>query len=264
MLVQFVRAYPNQLAPPPGPSTHAPYSAHHMRGISALGRTRSEISSASNCGGDSPNSPTGIVFYAILRLPMTVDIDAYKRDLNILEQQGSKMYDDLLFQYLDARKKLDESDRALANEVRGTFRRDYQRWYTVASAVVRQLIPHRIVEFDNLYMGDGKDKPISVTTYNIQDWLNGIRPSVDYTGQKLFDDLGTIMRRFETQLGILKSANERFESSLLDMGRIVQADLFDSELDSARELLKHGFGRGAAAVAGVVLEKHLSQVDRST
>jgi hypothetical protein len=40
----------------------------------------------------------------------------------------------------------------------------------------------------------------------------------------------------------------------------VQADLFDSELAAARELLKKGFLRGAGVIAGVVLEGHLSQV----
>jgi hypothetical protein len=44
------------------------------------------------------------------------------------------------------------------------------------------------------------------------------------------------------------------------MRQLVQADLFDTELDSARELTKHGFRRGAGAIAGVVLEKHLAQV----
>jgi hypothetical protein len=66
--------------------------------------------------------------------------------------------------------------------------------------------------------------------------------------------------RFQTQLKILKASNVRFESTLLDIRQLVQADLFDSELDAARELLKHKFGRGAGAICGVVLEKHLSQV----
>ena len=62
------------------------------------------------------------------------------------------------------------------------------------------------------------------------------------------------------QLEILKSATARFESKLLEIQQLVQADLFDSELDAARELVKHKFERGAGAIAGVVLEKHLSQV----
>ncbi|AQU05233.1 hypothetical protein B1778_00360 [Dehalococcoides mccartyi] len=49
-------------------------------------------------------------------------------------------------------------------------------------------------------------------------------------------------------------------NSLFDIKQIVQADLFDSELDVARELLKNGFIRAAGAVAGVVLESHLKQV----
>ena len=40
----------------------------------------------------------------------------------------------------------------------------------------------------------------------------------------------------------------------------MQADLFDSEIDAARELLKNKFLRAAGAIAGVVLEKHLHQV----
>src|SRR5690606_2284536 len=59
---------------------------------------------------------------------------------------------------------------------------------------------------------------------------------------------------------ILKSAQARFESTLLDIRQLVQADLFDSELDAATELVKKGFLRAAGAVAGVVLEKHLAQV----
>ncbi len=38
------------------------------------------------------------------------------------------------------------------------------------------------------------------------------------------------------------------------------ADLFDSELESAKELSKKGFLRAGGALAGVVLEKHLAQV----
>ena len=65
---------------------------------------------------------------------------------------------------------------------------------------------------------------------------------------------------FECQLGIVKSAQRRFESSLFDIQKIVRADLFDSEIDAARKLLKNGFLRAAGALAGVVLEKHLEQV----
>lgn len=47
---------------------------------------------------------------------------------------------------------------------------------------------------------------------------------------------------------------------MFDIRQLVQADLFESELESAGALAKGGFARAAGAVAGVVLEKHLRQV----
>lgn len=66
--------------------------------------------------------------------------------------------------------------------------------------------------------------------------------------------------QYKTQLEILESVQSRFDSSLHDIAQLVRADLFDSELDSARELANSGFLRGAGAIAGVVLEKHLGEV----
>jgi len=66
--------------------------------------------------------------------------------------------------------------------------------------------------------------------------------------------------QFQQQMAILKSVKERFESSLFDIRQLVQADLFDSELEAAEELAKNRFSRAAGAVAGVVLERHLLQV----
>ena len=62
------------------------------------------------------------------------------------------------------------------------------------------------------------------------------------------------------QVAILKSVEARFESSLFEIRALVQADVFDSELDAARELNKNGFFRAAGAVSGVVLEAHLKEL----
>lgn len=69
--------------------------------------------------------------------------------------------------------------------------------------------------------------------------------------------------KFQQQLNVLKSVERRFESSLFDIKQLAQVDLFDSELASAKELVKHKFIRAAGAVAGVVLEKHLLQVSHN-
>jgi len=64
----------------------------------------------------------------------------------------------------------------------------------------------------------------------------------------------------EQQLNILRSAQQRFKSSLFDIRQLVSADLYDSEIEAARPLVKSKFLRAAGAMAGVVLEKHLTQV----
>ena len=156
---------------------------------------------------------------------------------------------------------LKNEHKEVAKELDGSFERNYQRWYTEATAVVRQLIPDRLEEFQSLYRGEARRKDFNAITYCVQDWLNGVRARTDsHRAEKPFDDFAIVVMRFQTQMGILCAVEARFASSLFDIRQLVQADLFDSELEAARELKKNGFLRGAGAMAGVVLEKHLAQV----
>ena len=188
------------------------------------------------------------------------NLDKYRTNLERLTKLGDTMEADLMLRSLVADGEVDNEHQDLAKKILGTFEQRYQDWYTEACAVIRQLIPERLAEFESLYKGEPRRKGIDSTTYNIQDWLNGVRSGTDSLGKKYYDDFAIVSMRFRTQLAILKSVSSRFESSLFDIRQLVQADLFDSELDTARELLKHGFVRAAGAVAGVVLERHLSQV----
>ena len=62
---------------------------------------------------------------------------------------------------------------------------------------------------------------------------------------------------------VFRAAKEDFEGGYLSSIRsIVQAELFDSELDQARELVAKGFIVPAAVVAGVVLETTLRELCR--
>lgn len=191
---------------------------------------------------------------------MTSNLDKYKADLKRLTELGDTLDADLTLRSLGSVGELDDEHKDLAKKIKGSFERRYQDWYTEATSVIRQLIPDRLGEFESLYKGELRRKEINSTSYNIQDWLNGVRSGTKYTGEKYYNDFAIISMRFRTQLAILKSVSARFESSLFDIRQLVQADLFDSELDTARELLKHGFLRAAGAIAGVVLEKHLGQV----
>jgi len=191
---------------------------------------------------------------------MASNLEKYKADLKALTDLGDLMDADLGFRHQEELGKLTKEDREASKHLRGKFEGEYQRWYTEASALIRQLIPDRLEEFTHLYKGDGKRKATNASTYHIQDWLNGVRSGKQYDGTKYYDDFAVVSMRFRTQLAILKSVTARFESSLFDIKQLVQADLLDSEIEGARELNKHGFGRAAGAVAGVVLEKHLGQV----
>jgi hypothetical protein len=118
------------------------------------------------------------------------------------------------------------------------LRRDYQKWYTPSLAVVRQLLPDRLSEFTTLYEGDRA----------IRDNLMGYAHSY-FPKEKL-----------EMQACILESAAGRLDDILSNLRGVLQADLFDSEIDAARHLADNGHFRAAGAVAGVVLEGHLREL----
>ena len=94
--------------------------------------------------------------------------------------------------------------------------------------------------------------------YVIEDYLQELRVTNSFSGEIKVGTESAIPQ-LEQQLNILRSIEKRFESTLFDIAQLVQADLFDSELEAAKELNKNKFSRGAGAIAGVVLEKHLEQ-----
>jgi hypothetical protein len=186
------------------------------------------------------------------------NLEKYRGDLQRLLDLGSRMMLDLTSRHEATSIPLTAEQKETAKKLKGTFEGEYQRWYSESMAIVRQLLPRRLAEFEGLYRGDKKRKGIDVVTYTIQDWLLGIRAAPNqHNGEKLFDDFGAVVMRFTTQYDILTSIESRFESSLFEIAQLARADLFDSELDAARALLKSGFVRAAGVVAGVVLEKHL-------
>lgn len=66
--------------------------------------------------------------------------------------------------------------------------------------------------------------------------------------------------RFIELLAVFRAAREDYEGGYLHSVRsLIQAELFDTELDQARELLRGGYKLAAAVIAGVVLETALRQ-----
>lgn len=133
------------------------------------------------------------------------------------------------------------------------FNKEYQKWYSESKSLIRQIIPDRLSDFVKQYERQPNRKMLQWDNYTIEDYLQGLR-RLDLVTMKAG------ISRMEQQLRIVESAQQRFKSSLFEIRQIVAADLFDSEIEAARGLLKQKFFRAAGAIAGVILEKHLAQV----
>ncbi|MBX3431685.1 MAG: hypothetical protein KF779_19025 [Hyphomonadaceae bacterium] len=137
------------------------------------------------------------------------------------------------------------------------FKVAYEAWYSEALALIGQLLPERLENFKSFYEKPRARKSVQYGNYVMQDYLQNL--TVRLGGDPVVEPKAALPQ-FRQQLAIVQAAKKRFESSLFEIRQLVQAELFDHEIESARELLKSKFVRAAGMVAGVVLEKHLRQV----
>ncbi len=187
------------------------------------------------------------------------NLDRFKKDLEDLVNLGESLNISMLRaeypEKIDAQLEAQIGKEKLASYIKSIleFKVSYERWYSEALVLLKQLLPDRVANFISLYEKPKARKEVQYGNYVIQDYLQGLRVT---NGAQTVVDSSAAIPQFKQQLAILKSAKSRFESSLFEMRQLVQADLFDSEIGSARELYKSKFLRAA----GVVLEKHLHQV----
>ena len=133
------------------------------------------------------------------------------------------------------------------------FKATYQAWYSESIALIKQVLPDRLGDFLSYYEYPRLRKIITIENYMIRDYLQGfvIKNRVERS---------SAIPAFTQQLRIVEAGRATLESSLMNLTSILQSDLFDSEIESARALAKGGFIRAAGAVCGVVIEKHLKHV----
>jgi hypothetical protein len=151
--------------------------------------------------------------------------------------------------------------KAMADKVlpKPDFPAEYQHWYSPALRVVQQLLPDRYDEFRALYQ-DQRRKALDIQTFGISEYISGI--TVSHYGTPAFSSHDVAMIKLRQQVAILKTAEQRIDSLLTDIGRVLQSGLLDDESAVARSLAKEGYLRAGGAVAGVVLEAHLKQLLR--
>ncbi len=199
---------------------------------------------------------------------MISNIAKYKQDLEQLISDGGQLLNAMQCEcfpkevedaLIKAFKGKSKSEIQEIKKKFPSFEDKYQSWYSESLAVVKLLLPNRVADFVRLYEKPKGRKDITHENYVIEDYLQGLKVSRGWEKIEVVSPKAAIPR-FKQQLSILDSTRKRFESSLFDIKQLLQADLFDSELEAAKELNKKGFTRGAGAMAGVVLESHLTQV----
>lgn len=198
------------------------------------------------------------------------NIDRFRKDLDRLSAEAGQFGLALIHEFDPERTK-----RILGEQLKseGTsaeefikklpnVKQRYQSWYTESLATIKQLIPDRAADFIRHYEKPKTRKEITFESYRIEDYLQGLNSR---RGGQTIASPESAMPHFEQQFAILESAKARLESSLFEIRQLVQADLYDNEIEAAEGLLKFKFYRAAGALGGVVLEGHLAQVckDRS-
>ena len=184
---------------------------------------------------------------------METNIKKFKVELEKLIQDGQLL---LYSMALDLGVVDESTEKELKKMKLPSFKDEYEKWYSISIQVIKQVLPDRLDDFKRQYR-DEKRKNTDFLTYGVADYMIGLQTS---RGFEVLTDGKAAVPKFKQQLNILKSAQTRLESSLYDMTEMLQADLFDDELESAKELNNKGFVRGAGAIAGVVIEKHLGHV----
>lgn len=191
------------------------------------------------------------------------NLERYQKDLERLIRTGHQLT--LAMKYeCDPDKFCESVKKQLGKEAEEyienlpRFSKKYQTWYSESRTLVSQLLPERLGDFVDYYEVPKTRKALTVETYRISDYL--LRLGASYALGKNIVGPSAAISKFEQQVFIVEAINARFESSLFEIRQLVQADLFDSDIEAARSLIKNGYHRAAGVIAGVVLEKHLAQV----
>ncbi|MGQ7856584.1 hypothetical protein ACUN24_20295 [Pedobacter sp. WC2501] len=193
---------------------------------------------------------------------MATNNDKYKNDFQKLIELGGSLFNAMQYEVFPEEFKKQAKNALKTNEKVETFIKKlpdfgpgYQKWYSESVKLIKQLLPDRLADFVRHYEKPKTRKELTYGNYVLEDYLQGMTVTHGYEKIKIVGPDAAITQ-FRQQINILQSLEARFESTLFDIKQLVQADLFDTELQSAKELLKHKIcscgwstGRGSAGKA---------------
>lgn len=143
---------------------------------------------------------------------------------------------------------------------------EYEAWYSQALPLVKLVLPAREQDFRSIYRHSSSDE-FNTSGSSITQLLNSAIEQVieeNEDGESvvvgdygLHSDFILLARRHGA---ILRTAERIAPTVLADLEIALRLDLFESNLETASELLRAKQIRAAGAMAGVVLEKHLKTV----
>ncbi|AWM31456.1 HEPN domain-containing protein [Hymenobacter nivis] len=136
----------------------------------------------------------------------------------------------------------------------------YNKWYSKTIQIINQLLPDRIIEFKKLYNDEKRTKDITFLNYSISDYLIGLRITRGWEKENAVDAFAAFHAKILQQISILNSCLDIIDSKLSNIEGILQSELFASELDMAKDMLKKKHIRVSGALAGITLEIHLKKV----
>ena len=191
---------------------------------------------------------------------MGFDVEAVKTDLKKLLGQGNRLYLSLAYDTESGAQKEKTKQYLEKNGVDvkklPNFQTEYEVWYSEALQYIKTFIPDRTNDFVALYKNE-KRKELTFASYTISDAI--IDLCATRAGEVIVSKRAAVPK-MRQQISILESALKLVDSVIYSIQFSVRAELFDSELGAANELLKAGFLRASGAMCGVILEKHLSEV----
>lgn len=128
---------------------------------------------------------------------MTTNIDRFKKDLEALITRGAKLklamtYETVPERFEAAVKKAHGKEADAFLKSIPSFKADYQRWYSEALVLLRQLLPDRVADFIRHYEKPKNRKAIDFENYRIEDYLQGLRVTQGYQNEVVVDSSAAI------------------------------------------------------------------------
>ena len=168
---------------------------------------------------------------------MSKKLDELRKELDSLIQRGRDLAFATLVQFRpkEINGKISKEYSEKLSKI--VIIHEYQIWYSSALVVVKQVLPSRLNDFIGFYEYPLKRTNLTMMNFRVADAIRGhsLAKQNEWNENVEMAGWSTCYPLIEAQCNILESAISYFTTSLHEIQQVVQADLFDSELDAARE-----------------------------